>query len=66
MEVGIMSLSETKSIVAQNCSLYIPYNPILQMSMTGSSQSCSNCSNFIKGECTAGEFPELSKKIKIN
>lgn len=61
-----MLSSETKSIAAQNCDSYIPYNPVMQLSMTDLSQSCSNCSNFIKGKCITGNFSEIMKKIKIN
>ncbi|KEI04747.1 hypothetical protein IRP63_00255 [Clostridium botulinum] len=61
-----MISSSMKMVVAQNCIGYDPKYTIALLSMVSSSESCSNCKNFIKGKCIKGLFDEVMDIISKN
>ncbi len=61
-----MVSSELKMIVAQNCQGYNPRSAY-SMSLMGSlSESCSNCSNYVRGKCVKNLFDNIAGDIRMN
>ena len=60
-----MISSELKMMVAENCSCY-ESRVVTMASIGGLSESCSNCSNYIRGVCLRGLFKDISDVILIN
>ncbi|KGM94004.1 hypothetical protein Z968_12250 [Clostridium novyi A str. 4552] len=61
-----MISNSMKMIVAQNCVAYDPKYTIASLSMLSTSESCSNCKNFIGGRCTKDLFDEVIDAIGRN
>lgn len=61
-----MVFSETKMIVAQNCNGYNARSVISMMSMGTLSVSCSNCTNYIHGQCSKDLFDHIADMIRMN
>jgi len=61
-----MVSSEIKMMVAQNCHGYIPRSVSFMEIFGNLSESCSNCSNYIRGNCVKGLFDDIRDTIKIN
>ena len=61
-----MVSSELKMMVAQNCASYSPRSAQGMASIGNLSESCSNCSNYIRGRCVKGLFENIIDTIKIN
>lgn len=61
-----MVSSEIKMRVAQNCHGYHPRYLYSSMSLGSSSQSCSNCANYVRGKCRKDLFDEISNAIRLN
>lgn len=61
-----MVSSELKMMVAQNCSGYNPRLALFIESIGNLSESCSNCSNYIRGRCVKGLFDDIRDMVKIN
>lgn len=55
-----------KMEVAQNCSGYEPRNAAVMSSMGSLSESCSNCSNYVKGKCIKNLFDDISSTLRFN
>ncbi|QGU93791.1 hypothetical protein GOM49_00375 [Clostridium bovifaecis] len=61
-----MISNSTKMVIAQNCLGYNPKYIISLLSMATLSESCNNCQNYVKGNCTKGLFDEMMETIKRN
>jgi len=61
-----MVSSELKMMVAQNCFDYDTRSAVAMASLGNLSESCSNCSNYIRGRCVKGLFEDILDTIKIN
>ena len=61
-----MISSELKMMVAQNCSSYEGKSAIFMSSLGSLSESCSNCSNYIREKCSKNLFDEIKETIQIN
>lgn len=61
-----MNSNNGKMVVAQNCLEYYPKYIISLLSMSALSESCNNCQNYIKGDCTKGLFNEIMETINRN
>lgn len=61
-----MISNSTKMVIAQNCLGYNPKYIISLLSMASLSESCNNCQNYVKGNCTKGLFDEMMETIKRN
>jgi len=58
--------NEIKMRVAQNCPGYVSRNHYSLMSMLESSESCSNCKNYVRGKCIKDLFDGIYETIRIN
>lgn len=61
-----MVSSGVKMMVAQNCSRYNPKSALPMSSIGNLSESCSNCSNYIRGRCVKNLFENILDTIKVN
>lgn len=61
-----MVSGEVKMRVAQNCHGYRPRYLFSSMSLGSSSQSCSNCVNYVRGKCTKDLFDGIRAAIRVN
>ena len=61
-----MVSSELKMMVAQNCSYYNRRYALSMESLGNLSESCSNCSNYVRGRCVKDLFDDIRDMVKIN
>lgn len=61
-----MISSEIKMRIAQNCHGYQGRSTYSMMSFVESSQSCSNCKNYVRGHCVKNLFDGIYDNIRIN
>lgn len=61
-----MITNEIKMRVAENCPGYQSRSLFSSMSLGTSSESCSNCVNFVRGKCIKNLFDEISETIRVN
>lgn len=61
-----MASEMEKMAVAQNCSGYEPRNAAVMSSMGSLSESCNNCSNYIRGKCVKNLFDYVSSTLRFN
>ena len=61
-----MISGETKSIIAQNCPGYEPRYALTMMSMVSLSESCDNCSNYVRASCTKDLLDDIKEKVERN
>lgn len=55
-----------KMAVAQNCRGYEPRNAAVMSSMGNLSESCSNCSNYVRGKCIKDLFDDIRNTLRFN
>lgn len=61
-----MISGELKMRVAQNCPGYHSRNAYYFMGGGTVSESCSNCTNYVRGKCSKHLFDEIKETIRIN
>lgn len=61
-----MLSQELKNIIAQNCPGYFPKYNIGMESMGTLAQSCTNCSNYVRGKCIKDLYDTIKEQIRIN
>jgi hypothetical protein len=61
-----MILNELKSVIAQNCEEYYPYNTLYKMSAGANRISCANCTNYIGEKCAKDLHDNMKLKLSRN
>jgi hypothetical protein len=61
-----MVSNEMKSTIAQNCPGYEARYALSMLSMGSLSESCNNCSNYVRGQCIKDLLDPMREKIERN
>jgi hypothetical protein len=61
-----MLLNEIKSVIAHNCPEYEGNHGLSMLSIGSLAESCSNCRNYEKGQCTKKLLESMKEKIERN
>jgi hypothetical protein len=58
--------SEDKSLVGENCPQYISRNILHGTNATNLARNCTNCSNYLNGNCSINLFNNIYESLKVN
>jgi hypothetical protein len=62
----MMISAELKSVIGQNCPGYDARYGITIMNSGVFSESCNNCSNYVRGKCIKDLLDEMRNKVCRN